>query len=403
MNKEDFDLDEFNKRLIEDIKAGKSLLGKEGIFTPFIKMALEASLKAEVDEHVEATRSSAKNRKNGSTPKLVKSQMGSFEIANPRDRNGTFEPKILGKRQIKLSSDMDQKIISLFGFGMSYSDIQKHFKEMYDYDVSDGTISAITDQLLPEIKEWQNRPLESVYPVIWMDAMHYKVREDGVVRSKAVYSILGVTTEGCKEVLGIYIGNSESASFWRQVLNDFKVRGVEDVFIACIDNLSGLGDAIDDFFPSSEVQLCVVHQMRNSAKYVAYKDLREIMKDLKLVYQAATEQQGLECLKEAELKWGKKYPAIFKSWINNWDRLANLYKYGKELRRLIYTTNPIESYHRMVRKVTKTKGAYTSETAILKQVYLAIINAQTKWNGQIAAWNSIRNDLNHYFGDRMEQ
>lgn len=402
MDKEEFDLDGFNKRLIEDIKAGKSLLGKDGVFTPLIKMALEASLQAEINEHLEVTRSEFGNRKNGSTSKRVKSQLGSFEIANPRDRNGTFEPKILGKRQIKLSSDMDQKIISLFGFGMSYSDIQKHFKELYDYDVSDGTISAITDQLLPEIKEWQNRPLESVYPVVWMDAMHYKVREDGVVRSKAIYSILGVTSEGCKEVLGIYIGNSESSSFWRQVLNDFKVRGVEDIFIACIDNLSGFGDAIDDFFPSSEVQLCVVHQMRNSAKYLARKDMRDVMSDLKLIYRAATEQQGLEYLKAAELKWGKKYPAIFRSWENNWERLSNLYKYGQELRRLIYTTNPIESYHRMVRKVTKTKGSYTSENAILKQVYLAIINAQTRWNGEIFAWNSIRNDLNHYFGERMK-
>ena len=401
--KEEFDYEAFNKQLIEDIRSGKSLIGKDGIFTPLIKMALEGSLKAELEEHLESTRGSDKNRRNGKTSKTVKSQLGSFELSNPRDRNGTFEPRILEKRQIKLSKDFDEKIISLFGLGMSYSDIQKHFKELYDYDVSDGTISAITDQLLPEIREWQNRPLESVYPVIWMDAMHYKVREDGRVISKAIYSILGVTTDGCKEVLGIYIGNSESASFWRQILDNLRQRGVKDIFIACIDNLSGFGDAIDDFFPKTQVQLCIVHQMRNSAKYVTYKDLRAVMNDLKLIYRASDEKQGWEYLEAAELKWGNKYPAVFKSWKHNWNRLAIIFQYRHELKRIIYTTNPIESYHRMVRKVTKTKGSFTSENAILKQVYMAIINAQTKWEGQIFSWNIIRNELNQYFGDRMEQ
>ena len=402
MEKEEFDYEAFNRRLIEDIRSGKSLIGKDGIFTPLIKMALEESLKAELEEHLELTRRSSKNRKNGKTSKTVKSQLGSFEVDNPRDRNGTFEPRILEKRQIKLSRDFDEKIISLFGLGMSYSDIQKHFKELYDYDVSDGTISAITDQLLPEIREWQNRPLESIYPVIWMDAMHYKVREDGRVISKAIYSILGVSTEGCKEVLGIYIGNAESSSFWRQILDNLQQRGVKDVFIACIDNLNGFADAIEDFFPKTQVQLCIVHQMRNSAKYVTFKDLRAVMNDLKLVYRASDEQQGWQYLEAAELKWSKKYPAVFKSWRQNWDRLATIFQYREELKRIIYTTNPIESYHRMVRKVTKTKGSFASENAILKQVYLAIINAQTKWDGQIFSWNTIRNELNQYFGDRMK-
>jgi putative transposase len=396
-----FDYEAFNKRLIEDIREGRSLIGKDGIFTPLIKMALEGSLKAELDEHLAATREADKNRRNGKTSKTVKSQLGTFDLDNPRDRNGTFVPRIIEKRQIKLSRDFDEKILSLFGLGMSYSDIQKHFKELYDYDVSDGTISAITDQLLPEIREWQNRPLESVYPVIWMDAMHYKVREEGKVISKAIYSILGVNLDGCKEVLGIYIGHSESASFWRQILNNLQQRGVSDIFIACIDNLNGFGDAIEDFFPKTEVQLCIVHQMRNSTKYVTYKDLRAVMNDLKLVYKAATEEQALEYLQAAEMKWSKKYPAVFKSWKNNWSRLATIFRYREELKRIIYTTNPIESYHRMVRKVTKTKGSFTSENAMLKQVYLAIINAQTKWSGQIFSWNIIRNELNQYFSDRI--
>ena len=285
---------------------------------------------------------------------------------------------------------------------MSYSDIQNHLKEMYDFEVSDGTISSITDRILPEIKEWQNRPLESVYPLIWLDAMHYKVRDEGQVKSKAIYSILGVTLDGQKEVLGIYFGNSESSSFWRQVLNDLQNRGLEDVFIACIDNLSGFADAIEDYYPKTEVQLCLVHQMRNSAKYVTHADLREVMKDLKVVYQAPSEQKGLEALELARGKWNKKYPAIFRSWDKNWDRLANIYKYSTHLKRLMYTTNPIESYHRMIRKVTKTKGAFSSENAILKQVYLAIRNAQTRWNGQIFYWSAIQNDLNAYFSDRIK-
>ena len=399
--KEKFDFEQFSKDLVDSVKNGRSLTGVGGVFTPLIKMVLEASLEGEISEHVNDTKP-AKNRRNGSGKKQMDSSLGSFELQTPRDRNGSFEPQTVPKRQVTLSSDIDKKIIGLYGLGMSYSDIQSHLKELYDFDISDGTISSITDRIIPEIKEWQNRPLESVYPVLWLDAMHYKVREDGQVKSKAVYSVLSVNMEGTKEVLGIYFGSSESSSFWRQVLNNLKERGVEDVFIACIDNLNGFGDAIEDYFPQTEVQLCLVHQMRNSAKYCTYKDLREVMKDLKEVYKSSTEQLGLEALDAAEIKWGKKYPAIFKSWHKHWDRLSNIYKYTPELKRIMYTTNPIESYHRMIRKVTKKKGAFSSENAILKQVYLAIQNAHTKWDGQIFAWAAIRNDLNHYFGDRIK-
>lgn len=402
MGNEKFDYEAFSKRLIEDIRSGKSLIGKDGIFTPLIKQVLEGSLRAELDEHLEQTRELSNNRRNGKTSKTVKSQLGSFELDNPRDRNGTFEPRIIEKRQIKLSRDFDEKIISLFGLGMSYADIQKHFKELYDYDVSEGTISAITDGLLPEIRAWQDRPLDTVYPVIWMDAMYYKVRDDGKVVSKAVYSILGVNMDGCKEVLGVYIGNAESASFWRQILNNLQQRGVSDIFIACIDNLKGFADAIEDFYPKTQVQLCIVHQMRNSAKYVANKDLRAVMNDLKLVYRAFDQAQGEQYLTAAEQKWANKYPAVFKSWRQNWDRLSTIFQYSEELRRIIYTTNPIESYHRMVRKITKTKGAFTSENAILKHVYLSIVNAHTKWDGTIFSWNTIRNEINIYFGHRLE-
>jgi putative transposase len=396
-----FDFESFSRQAIEKLKQGKPLTGSEGVFTPLLKMILEASLESEISEHVQETKP-LKNRRNGKSKKTMKSDLGSFELETPRDRNGSFEPQTIPKRQVAISSDIDKKIIGLYGLGMSYSDIQNHIKEMYDFEISDATISNITDRIIPEIKEWQNRPLESVYPLVWLDAMHYKVREDGQVRSKAVYSVLGVTVEGQKEVLGIYFGNSESSSFWRQVLNDLQSRGLEDVFIACIDNLSGFADAIEDYFPKTEVQLCLVHQMRNSAKYVTYSDLRAVMKDLKAIYQAPTEQKGLDALEIAREKWSKKYPAIFRSWDKNWERLSNIYKYSPQLKRLMYTTNPIESYHRMIRKVTKTKGAFTSENAILKQVYLAIMNAQTRWNGQIFHWTAIQNDLNAYFSDRLK-
>lgn len=396
-----FDFESFSKSAIEKLKQGKPLTGKEGVFTPLLKMILEASLESEASDHIQETKT-FHNRRNGKAKKTMTSDLGSFELETPRDRNGSFEPQTVPKRQVTISSDIDKKIIGLYGLGMSYSDIQSHLKEMYDFDISDGTISSITDRIIPEIKEWQNRPLESVYPLIWLDAMHYKVRDDGQVKSKAVYSILAVNMEGHKEILGIYFGNSESSSFWRQVLNDMQNRGIEDIFIACIDNLSGFGDAIEDLFPKTEVQLCLVHQMRNSAKYVTNANLREVMKDLKAVYQAPTEEKGLDALELARAKWDKKYPAIFRSWNKNWDRLANIYKYAPDLKRLMYTTNPIESYHRMVRKVTKTKGAFSSENAILKQVYLAIRNAQTKWTGQIFHWSAIQNDLNAYFSDRIK-
>ena len=398
---EKFDFEQFSQDLVASVKEGKPLTGVDGVFTPLIKMILEASLEGEISAHVADTKP-AKNRRNGIGKKRVESSLGSFELQTPRDRNGSFEPQTVGKRQVTISSDIDKKILGLYGLGMSYSDIQSHLREMYDFEISDGTISSITDRIIPEIKEWQNRPLESICPVLWLDAMHYKVREDGQVKSKAVYSVLSVTMDGTKEVLGIYFGSSESSSFWRQVLNNLKERGVADIFIACIDNLNGFGDAIEDYFPNTEVQLCLVHQMRNSAKYCTHTDIREVMKDLKMIYKASTEQLGIEALEAAETKWGKKYPAIFKSWHKHWDRLSNIYKYSPELKRIMYTTNPIESYHRMIRKVTKTKGAFSSENAILKQVYLAIQNAQTKWNGQIFAWAAIRNDLNNYFSDRFK-
>lgn len=401
MEEKKFDFEAFIREAGEQLRSGKPLTGAEGVFTPLLKKVIEASLEGELDDHLSVTRKGSKNRRNGHAQKNIQSSLGGFDIFSPRDRNATFEPQTIAKRQRVISEDIDKKILSLYGMGLSYSDIQHHLKDMYDYDISDGTITAITDRIIPAIKEWQNRALESVYPVMWLDAIHFKVRQDGVVKSKAVYSVLAVTVDGQKEVIGIYFGDNEASSYWRSVLNDLKARGIKDICIACIDNLKGFGDAIEDVFPATEVQLCLVHQMRNSMKFISFKDLRACVKDLKQVYKAVNAQMGLHYLDEAEVKWGKKYPGVFKSWRTHWDRLSRFYDYPLAIRRIIYTTNPIESYHRMVRKVTKTKGAFSSEDAIVKQIYLATINANTKWEGQMFGWSIVRNDLNQYFGDRL--
>lgn len=401
METEKFDFEAFSKAAAEQLKQKKPWIGKDGVFTPLIKRILEAALEGEMDAHLDETRKEDKNRRNGRTSKKVKSSLGSFEIYTPRDRNASFEPQTVEKRQAVISPDIDRQILSLFSMGNSYSDIQKHLIEMYGLEISDGTLSAITNRIIPEIKEWQNRPLENVYPVVWLDAMFFKVREDGVVKTKAIYSVLGVSLEGQKEVLGIYFGDHESASFWRQVLYDLQSRGIKDICIVCIDNLKGFADAIEDIYPKTEVQLCLVHQMRNSMKYMTWKDQRPFVNDLKKVYNANNIEMAIHHLQQAEEKWGDKYPVVFKSWKTNWDRLSSFYKYPPNLKRIIYTTNPIESFHRMVRKVTKTKGAFASEDAIIKQIYLAVKNANTKWNGPMYSWKHVRNDLNIYFGERL--
>lgn len=403
MEEKKFDFDAFIRQAGEQLRSGKPLTGADGIFTPLLKRVIEASLEGELDEHLKSSGKSASNRRNGHGRKNVQSSLGGFEIFSPRDRNASFDPQTIGKRQRVISEDMDKKILGLYGLGMSYSDIQHHLKEIYGFELSDGTLTAITDRIIPSIKEWQNRPLESLYPVIWLDAIHFKVRDDGVVKSKAIYSILAVTVEGQKEVIGLYFGASESASFWRSVLQDLKMRGLNDICIACIDNLKGFAQAIEEEYPATEVQLCLVHQMRNSMKYLAWKDLRACVQDLKKVYKAVNHQMALHYLDEAEVKWGDKYPMIFKSWRANWDRLCSFFTYPMAIRKIIYTTNPIESYHRMVRKVTKTKGAFSSEDAIVKQIYLATVNANTKWKGQMFGWPTVRTELIKHFGERMQK
>lgn len=401
--KEKIDFEKLSNEILQGLKEKKPLLGEGGIFTPLLKHFLEAALDGEMNDHLNGRNESEhpNNRRNGKLRKSVKSTLGTVDIESPRDRAGTFQPQIIEKRQVRLTEDMDRKILSMYGLGMSYSDIKAHMQEIYGVEVSESLLSSVTDSLLPAIEEWRNRPLDTIYSIIWLDAMYFKVRDRDAITSKAVYSVLAVNLEGEKEILGIYIGESESSTFWKSILNHLQERGVSDILIACIDNLTGLADAIEEFFPKSIVQPCLVHQMRNSFKYANNKDIKPLAKDLRQIYSALTETEGMDALDVAEKKWGSRYPAIFKSWRNNWPRIKNIYQFSPKLRRLVYTTNPIESYHRMIRKVTKSKGIFHSENAVKKQVYLVIMNAQSKWNGTIFNWSTIRQELYFRFSDRL--
>jgi len=400
MNKE-MNMEEFRKQAAELLRAGKPLTGTDGIFTPLIKQVLEASLEGELDAHLKEEKPLKKNRRNGRTQKNLKSSLGTFEISTPRDREGSFSPKTIEKRQRQLPGDLEDKIIGLYGLGMSYSDIRTHLQEMYGVSVSDGTLNNITDRVIPTIREWQARILEPIYAIVWMDAMHFKIREDGKIRSKAIYTVLGVNLEGHKEVLGLYLGDNESATFWLQVLTDLQQRGVKDILIASIDNLKGFAQAIENIFPETEVQLCVIHQIRNSLKYIPWNKHKEFLQELKLVYRASSPEVALHQFEQMEKKWGKKYPVVFKSWRTNWDRLTQYFKYPEPVRKLIYTTNTVEGYHRMVRKVTKSKGAFTSDMAMLKLVYLATLNFQKRWKNSVHNWPLVLNNLAIYFEDRI--
>jgi len=398
-----FDFESFQKEAIEKLKNGQPLTGIDGILTPLIKRIIEASLNAEMDYHLDQCDASGlANRRNGKTRKMMKSGSGSFELETPRDRESSFEPELVKKRQTVLNASLDDKVLGLFGLGMSYQDISSHLQEMYGVEVSAGMISKITDQLLPMIVEWRNRPLESIYTIVFLDAMFFKARENGKVVTKVIYNILGVNQQGHKDILGFYIAESEGAHFWLGVLNDLKARGVEDILIACVDGLTGFPEAISASFPRTEVQLCVVHQIRHSLKYVASKDQKAFMADLKQVYQADTKDLAEHHLLELGEKWGKTYPMVIKSWQTKWDYLSTYFKYSKEIRKLIYTTNAIEGFHRQVRKYTKSKAAFTSESALIKLVYSACQRIKGKWYQPLHNWALTVSQLDIYFSGRLK-
>lgn len=380
------ELDGLPEKAISQFKKGESLFGKGGAFAPLLKQFLEAALEAEMDEHLDEKERIGGNRRNGKKSKQVKSSYGSIELDVPQDRHSNFSPEIVKKRETILADNLEDKIIGLYGLGMSLRDISAHIKEMYDTDISHTVLSEITDRFLPEVKSWQNRTLESVYCIVWLDAMHYKVRIEGKVEHRALYNIIGINSSGQKEVLGMYVSESEGANFWLQVLTDLHNRGLQDILIACIDNLTGFSEAIESVYPQCEVQSCIVHQVRNSLKYVASKDQKIFMKELKRVYQADTKDLAEVAFLELSEKWRKKYPVVIQSWERNWEKLTTYFQYTQPIRKLIYTTNTVEGYHRQIRKVTKTKGAFPSDDALIKSVYLATRNIEKKWTSSLQNW-----------------
>jgi len=395
-------LTDFEKKALDQFKSGKSLFGRDGAFAPMLKSFIEKALEAEMEEYLSDVEREGGNKRNGKGRKTVKSSAGSFEIETPQDRHSSFEPELVRKRQTILAESLEEKIIGLYGLGMSYRDISKHIQEMYDTEISHTVLSQITDKIIPEIKAWQSRPLEAVYPIIWLDAMHFKVKEEGRVEHKALYNILGVNKEGYKEILGVYVSETEGANFWLQVLTDLQNRGVSDILIASIDGLKGFPEAIKSVFPKTEIQSCIVHQIRNSLKYVASKDKKAFMIDLKKVYRAETKELAEDELLNLDEKWRKKYPIVIDSWQNNWDKLSTYFQYTKEIRKLIYTTNPIEGYHRQVRKVTKTKGAFPTEMALLKLVYLSTRRIMEKWTTPVHNWGLTIQQLAIKFEGRID-
>ena len=394
---------DFNE-VLEQFRNGKNLTGKDGLLAPLIKQLTEAALEAEVESHIaNDVLNGNRNRKNGVNKKTIKDlSNGSFELETPRDRNGTFEPQIVKKHQTTISNEIEDKILSMYGLGMSYSDISSHIEEIYQVSISTATISAITDKIIDKVKQWQIRPLDSIYPFVWLDAIHYKIKDGGKYVSKAVYTVLGVNMDGKKDILGLYLSETEGANFWLSVLTDLNNRGLNDILIASVDGLKGFPEAIKTIFPKTEVQLCIIHQIRNSIRYVASKNHKEFMNDLKPVYQAVSKEAAEDALLALDEKWGKLYPIVLQSWNNKWENLSVYFKYPPEIRKVIYTTNIIESVHRQFRKLTKTKGAFPNENSLLKLLYMGIQNATKKWNMPMWNWNLTLSQLAIFFEGRLD-
>ena len=367
---------------------------------------LEHMLEAELENQLGYSKYNYKeknteNSRNGYSKKKVRSDYGEMDLQIPRDRNSEFEPVVVEKHQNDISGIEDQ-IISMYAKGMTVRDIQDHLRNIYGMEASPQLISNVTDKLLPVIREWQNRPLQEIYPIVFLDAIHYKVRVEGHVVSKAAYVAIGIGIEGLKEVLGIWIGENESAKFWLNVLNELKNRGVKDILILSVDNLSGISEAIRASFPETQIQKCIVHQIRNSCKFVSYKDLRQFTSDLKPIYRSISEEDGLAALEVFADKWESKYPLAVRSWRNNWSEISTFFRYPEAIRKLIYTTNMIESFHRQLRKVTKSKSIFPTDDSLLKMLYLATMDVSRKWNSKVSNWGMILSQFTIYFEDRLK-
>ena len=402
------------KKIRKENKLVKDLIEKYGVKTTddikdmlkdLLGETIQTMLETEIEEDLGYSKydyeeKKTENSRNGYTPKTVRSEYGKIDLNIPRDRKNEYEPQIIPKYQREITG-IEGQIIALYAKGMSNRDIEDHLRGLYGIDVSPTMISKITDKILPEIREWQTRQLEETYPIVFMDAIHYSVRQDAVVIKKAVYVLIGINLRGEKEVLGFWIGENESSKFWLNILNEIGARGVKDILIISVDNLKGFSEAIQTKFPKSEIQKCIVHQIRNSIKYVSSKDMKEFTKDLKTIYKAISLDQAETNLLQFEEKWGKKYQAAVKSWRDNWEELTTYFKYPEEVRKLIYTTNAIENFNRQLRKYTKTKSSYPTDDSLMKSIYLSMNEIAKKWTGKIQNWGQINSQLSIYFEGRM--
>jgi transposase-like protein len=391
--------EETEAALIQGLYDGTSL---SELMSPMLKRVVEAALSGELSAHLESEKlEGVANRRNGLQSKTVRSEYGPVEIETSRDRNGSFEPQLIGKQERQFRNGVEDHILDLYGLGMSYSQIRAHMKKMYGTDLSEAQLTHITDSVQQEMEQWRNRPLPDQYAIVYFDGIRYKVRTGGQVGQLTVYVAIGIDMEGKRDVLGFYLSETESAKYWLQVFDNFKARGVKDILFMCSDNLSGISQAIEAAFPHTLQQLCIVHQVRNSVKYLNYKDYRPFCADLKNIYQAPDQTAALVALEELEEKWGTKYPPAVANWRRDWERLSTMFEFGAEIRRLIYTTNTIEGFNRQLRKITKTKGAFTSEEALKKLLFVAIKNITNQWSKSIMAWNSIYLQLEIHFNNRI--
>lgn len=390
--------------IVSRLYNGDPVVGEGGIFTDMLQAMVNAALEGEMDYNLEQIRQTNKgDRRNGHTHKVVKSRVGSFDIHTPRDRDGIHEPILVKKWDRDLGTGMDDIILSLYARGQSIEDIRHQLRQLYGVEVSQGAISAITDRIWPEILEWQQRPLASFYPILYLDAIHYQVREDGKVVSKAVYTTFGISVDGERDVLGLYLGESEGARQWGLILEDIQRRGVEDVLFFCVDGLTGLKDVIEKVFPSSIVQRCIVHMIRSSTRFVSQKDIKKVCVDLRKIYTASDRQQAAIALEAFGIHWDNKYKEIRPKWEANWQELMAFMDYSQNIRRMIYTTNPVEALHRVMRKVTKTKGAWVNDKGLLKQLYLSLMNNKKSWKKKTFNWTPIQRELIEHFGNRYEK
>ena len=396
------------EQLQKDLSKAKTyedLMGKDGAIKKLLKSSLENMLETELADHLGYDKHSPEgnnsgNNRNGKTYKTIKTDQGEIEIKTPRDRNSTFDPVIVKKYE-KTLGPIEDKIISMYAKGMTTRDIRTHVEEIYGLEVSATTISNITDSIVAHAKEWQSRPLARIYPIVFFDAIHYKVRQDGKVHSRAAYTCLSIDLEGHKDMLGIWIGEAEGANFWLGILTELRNRGVEDILISAVDGLKGFPEAIESVFPGCEVQQCIIHQIRNTIRYVASKNQKEFMKDLKTVYTSPTEEAALDQFEKLDEKWGEKYPYPIKSWRKNWNNLAVFFKYPEEIRKMIYTTNAVENLHRQFRKVTKNRALFPNDDSLTKMLYLAYRDISKKWTMPVRNWAFIFSQLSIKFEERL--